>query len=218
MVVRLAESCIQETQEEVFMSLFSESEDSKRKKHAKWLQGIEKTIAKRTKKLNCLIETEPVTLGSKQDILTIFHDAFGHLEDYGVVLSGETHQWSFYAITPFRSDRLIIRFEIPVQINWKAHYLHTGGPYSTRGEWVCLPKDKKRSRQINKKFPKPIIGYYAGPGITTIKEGGHICTGKEETTELFINAFTGPDVARTVSDALNRIDDVVLLLDEWSGK
>lgn len=201
------------------MSLFSESEDRKRKKHARWLQGIEKTITKKTRKLNCLIKIEPVTSDSEQEILTSFHNAFGHLVDYGMVLSGELHQCRFSAIIPFRCERLVMHFEIPVRINWEAYYMLKGSGYSIKGKWVCQPKNKKRSRQMNRKFPKPIVGQFTKTGVFTIEEGGSIYAGEGENTELSINALCpkGKE-ARTVSDALNRIGDVVLLLNEWSEK
>ena len=210
------------------MALFFKSKEERQKEFdakqekrlAKWLQNVEGTITRRTRKLNYVMEVERVTPDSYQETLTIFHDAFGHLIKYGAVLSGKIHQCNFCALIPFPCQNLILmRFEIPIQIDWEASYVHKGSGFSTAGAWVCSPWNGRRARQMNRKFPRPVVGYYSGGAYTTKDEGGHICTGEEGITELVLYPFcpAGRE-AVTVASYLNRISDVVSLLNKWSKK
>lgn len=210
------------------MALFFKSKEEKQKEydakqkkvHAKWLQNLEGTITRRTRKLEYFMEVEPVTPDSNQEILTIFHDVFGHLIDYGTVLSGTIHQCNFFALISFPNQNEIqMHFEIPIPIDWEASYEHKGGNYSQAGSWICKPRNGRRSGQMNRKFPRPIVGYYSGGGITTKPRGGHICASAGGTSELVLYPFClrGRE-AVTIAYYLNTIGDVVSLLNKWSDK
>jgi hypothetical protein len=199
------------------MPLFSESEDRKRKKYVKWLQKIEKNVARGTRKLNCSLNTDPITPDSDKELLDFLHNTFGYVVDYGIALSGELHQCDFFVFLAFRGVNVFMSFVIPVQINWEAYYTNKSFQSSRHG-WVCKPENKKRSRKMNRKFPRPIVEVWTSTGTLVTSEGGSICPGEGETTVLTIDAFCpqGKE-AYTVSEAFKCIGDVVSLLNEWSS-
>ncbi len=184
----------------------------------KWLQNLDKTIRGKTRRLNYIMKVERVTPNSCRETLSIFHDTFGHSVNYGADLAGEIHQCNFYSLIPFPfQNQILMYFEIPIQIDWEASYVHKGGNFSTAGAWVCKPRNGRKSRQMNRQFPRPVVGYYSGGAIITQEEGGHICTGEMGNTELILYPFCpkGKE-ALTVASYLNRIGDVISLLNKWS--
>lgn len=139
------------------MALFFKSKEEKQKEFdakqerrlEKWLQNVEKTINGRTRKLNYVMEVERVTPTSDHETLAMFHDVFGHRVHYGAILLGEVHQCSFFAFLPFPCQNLILmRFEIPIQIDWEGSYVHRGSGFSTAGSWVCSPRNGRMAGQI----------------------------------------------------------------------
>jgi hypothetical protein len=177
------------------------------KKLSKWAQRLENKIIKKTSRLDFRIETDLVT-----------PDSAPEFNDYGVVISGEVNKCNFYSFIPFRPERVVMRFDIPIGINWTAQYENRGGAYRTKGKgkWVSRPKNRKRSRQINKKFPKPIVGYFNGGSFVSIDVGGYLAPTEGEASELVIDSLCPRrKEARVVWNALKRIGDVVSVMTEW---
>jgi hypothetical protein len=199
------------------MSLFRESEKKKREKFTRWAHKVEKAVAKKTRKLDLFVETQLVLPESDSDILELFHSALGHVSEYGILLSGTIDDCGFVAMLPFRSEVMVFLFYISIDFN--ALCVNTSGNYSMRGDgkWVCEPKDRKKARQMNKRFPKPVVQRFTGTCIERIERGGHLCPAGEECTELSLYGLSDEQEAIDLfAKTLGSFGGIVQLLDEWS--
>lgn len=199
------------------MSLFRESEKKKRAKFTSWLRKVEKAVAKKTRKLHLSIETQLVLPESSSDILELFHGAFGDVSEYGIVLTGSIKGCDFVAMLPFRSNIMVFLFYI--SIHFDALCVNTSGNYTMRGDgkWVCEPKDRKKARQMNKRFPRPVVQRFSGTAIESIERGGHLSAAGEECTELSLYGLIDDiEAIDLFARTLGSFGDIVQLLDEWS--
>jgi len=196
------------------MSLFRESEKRKRAKFTSWVHKVEKAVAKKTRKLDLSVETQLVLPESASDILELFHGAFGDVSEYGILLPGSIEGCDFVAMLPFRSNVMVFLFYISIDFN--ALCVNTSGNYSMRGDgkWVCEPKDRKKARQMNKRFPKPVVQRFNGTAIESIERGGHLSAAGEECTELSLyGLIDDKEAINLFAKTLGSFGDIVQLLD-----
>lgn len=202
------------------MSLFGRSKRNKASRQVRWAQDLDKVLAKKTKKLNISHTVELISNNSDPDLQRLFYDAFENDSEYGALLSGKVDESSFLAMLPYKSEGMFVQIRIPIQVNLRASFVNTSGSYSMKkgaGEWVCEPKDRKKSRQMNRRFPKPVVQRFAGTVIESIDQGGHLRPDGEGQIELSLYGLTDGNPIDELARTLRSMDSVGQLLSEWAS-
>jgi hypothetical protein len=197
------------------MGLFGESDKKKRKKYKRWAEKVEKAVAKKTRKSDLSVETQFVLPESDSGIRRFFQSALGDVSDYGILMSGSVDGSDVVAMLPFRGQAMV--FLIYLSIYFNAVCVNTSGNYtmSANCKWKCEPRDKKKARRINKRFPKPPVQRFTGTSIERIERGGHLGPVDEGATELALYGLIEEKQAIDLfAKTLGNMNEIVSLLKE----